>query len=96
MVTWGQYYDQCFSFAKALISLDFQAHHAINIIGFNSVRPTSHPHSTHTNCLFLSTLGAFSRHAHKAFSLSAHKGEEGGMRLGGSKAWCDCVVVLCL
>lgn len=34
--TWAQYYDLVFTFAKSLISLDFKAHKAINIIGFNS------------------------------------------------------------
>jgi hypothetical protein len=61
VVTWGQYYDQCFSFAKALISLDFQAHHAINIIGFNSVR-----HDTQTRPISLSTR--------EPLSLSTYKG----------------------
>jgi long-subunit acyl-CoA synthetase (AMP-forming) len=35
-ITWGQYYDQIMTFAKSLLSINFEAHHAINIIGFNS------------------------------------------------------------
>lgn len=36
MYTWGEYYDLITEFAKSLISIDFQPHRAINIIGFNS------------------------------------------------------------
>ncbi|DBA02153.1 TPA: hypothetical protein N0F65_004788 [Lagenidium giganteum] len=34
--TWKQYYQNCMLFAKALISLDFQMHDAVNVIGHNS------------------------------------------------------------
>uniref|UniRef100_A0A7S2UWN0 AMP-dependent synthetase/ligase domain-containing protein n=1 Tax=Fibrocapsa japonica TaxID=94617 RepID=A0A7S2UWN0_9STRA len=34
--TWNEYYNQCITFAKALISLDFKPHTVSNIMGFNS------------------------------------------------------------
>lgn len=35
-LTWSQYYAEVNKFAKSLIALNFEAHKAINIIGFNS------------------------------------------------------------
>lgn len=34
--TWKQYYQNCLNFGKALISLGFKQHDAVNVIGFNS------------------------------------------------------------
>jgi hypothetical protein len=36
--TWNDYYHDAEAFAKSLISLNIEAHHMINILGFNSVR----------------------------------------------------------
>jgi len=35
-VSWEGYYENCLSFAKALLKLDFKPHSSVNILGFNS------------------------------------------------------------